>query len=126
MESTGTHPYYLLTNNVQRSLDSLIEMHTYCRRLNYFTIFLDIAALAFLAYGFKSFSSLPYNLLYCILSAALISYFGIMIMKGPKEKLKKASEAFKGQLLFDVCDCYDHCHCKKWLRDYLREKHIKL
>ena len=126
MESTKNNPYYLLTNSLRGSLDNLIEKNTLYKKLNNYSIILDVAALISLIYGFINFSDLPYNLLFFILSAAFLSYLGLIIMKVPKENLKKASEAFKGQLLFDACQCETHCRCRRWLGEYLKENRIKL
>ncbi|WP_426350383.1 hypothetical protein ACPWSR_03840 [Alloiococcus sp. CFN-8] len=86
MESNHPNTYYLLTNSVQRSLDSLIEMNAYYRRLNHFSIFLDIVALVALAYASRIISINPYSFLLYMMISAFLSYVGIFMIKKPKEK----------------------------------------
>ena len=125
MEPNDTH-YDLLTNSIRASLKKLKKLNTDYKRSNNISIFLDIAALASLVYGFITFSTNPYNLLLFIMISAFLSYLGTVMVKARKEKLKKATEALKTQLLFNVCDCENHCDCRQWLGKHLKEEHISL
>ena len=126
MEPNNTHPYDLLTNSLRSSLKKLEKLNTDYKRSDNISICLDIAALASLVYGFITFSTNPYNLLLFIMISAFLSYLGTVMVKARKEKLKKATESFKAQLLFDVCDCKNHCDCRQWLGNHLKEEHLSL